>query len=1076
MGSKLSRYCEGLIEAAWLAAVIVIPLFFNVVSSRIFEPDKISILRTLALVILAAWIVKIVDQGRTQWKDVPRQGSTLRTIFRIPILFPVLLLVVVYVISSVLSIVPRTSFLGSYQRLQGTYTAFSYIVIFAALVGNMRRRDQVDRLITTIVLSSLPVALYGVLQRYGLDPVPWGGDVQNRIAANMGNSIFAAAYLIMIFPLAVGKVITVFRKILVDEGRLVSNVVRGTIYIFILILDLIAIYLSGSRGPFLGLLAGMFFLFVLLALHWNKRWLLLTSIGLALAAGVFLLVLNIPNGPLESVRDSAWVGRLGHMLDMDQRTSRVRTLIWQGAAELVAPHEPLQYPTGGEDRLNVIRPLIGYGPESMYVAYNRFYPPELAQVEKRNASPDRSHNETWDSLVTTGVIGFLIYQAVFISIFYFGLKWVGLINTRRQRNFFLALVIAFGIIAGVGFVAWQGWGFLGIGLPFGMILGLITYLTGAALAGSYQKSDSKFHEERALAMIMLLAAIVGHFVEIHFGIAIAATRTLFWTYTGALVVLGYIVPFTFEYSLQENIGSDTIEDQNSSMESNRIKRNRSRKMDQPSVSGTRSVWRGVLIPAGIVSIILVTLSFDYIANMSRSTSAIQILVESFTTLPTQNFAASYGILLLLLITWLFASAVLAFEFDLKLGDIEVLKRFGISLLVSGIIIAGFWFIRANLLASLFRTDVQTTADVLDQIRRYGNLLAFYYIYLLLILFFVARFLPAIWPAKPVFQSAASLVTAAVLSIGVLFLGYTSNLRVNQADISFKLADPFTKTNQWPGAILVYQQAIQQAPQEDHYYLFLGRAYLEYARTLQDANERQSVMNQAVNDLQRAQKLNPLDTDHTANLARIYSFWSTFAQSDQEKQAYLDKSLEYYDQALNLSPNNAGLWTELAILDMNALNQPEQAFQAAQKAGDLDPTFDRVHAILGDYYVQKADSATTENEKSGFYQQAAEQYSQATQLIANSPANYPTLYSYQLALGSVYLAINKVKEALGAYEQAFAYADNDNRWRVAESIARLYMQLGDKSSASAWGQRAQQIIPDSESVNLDQLLKQIQTMP
>ena len=133
MGSKLSRYCEGLIEAAWLAAVIVIPLFFNVVSSRIFEPDKISILRTLALVILAAWIVKIVDQGRTQWKDVPRQGSTLRTIFRIPILFPVLLLVVVYVISSVLSIVPRTSFLGSYQRLQGTYTAFSYIVIFAEI-------------------------------------------------------------------------------------------------------------------------------------------------------------------------------------------------------------------------------------------------------------------------------------------------------------------------------------------------------------------------------------------------------------------------------------------------------------------------------------------------------------------------------------------------------------------------------------------------------------------------------------------------------------------------------------------------------------------------------------------------------------------------------------------------------------------------------------------------------------------------------------------------------------------------------------------------------------------------------
>ncbi len=64
-----------------------------------------------------------------------------------------------------------------------------------------------------------------------------------------------------------------------------------------------------------------------------------------------------------------------------------------------------EFPDGREDPFNFLRPLIGYGPESMYVAYNRFYPPELTQVEKRNASPDRSHNETWDSLVITGVLG-----------------------------------------------------------------------------------------------------------------------------------------------------------------------------------------------------------------------------------------------------------------------------------------------------------------------------------------------------------------------------------------------------------------------------------------------------------------------------------------------------------------------------------------------------------------------------------------------------------------------------------------------------------------------------------------------
>ena len=39
---------------------------------------------------------------------------------------------------------------------------------------------------------------------------------------------------------------------------------------------------------------------------------------------------------------------------------------------------------------------------------NRFYPPDLAHVEARNASPDRSHNETFDSLAITGLLGFLL--------------------------------------------------------------------------------------------------------------------------------------------------------------------------------------------------------------------------------------------------------------------------------------------------------------------------------------------------------------------------------------------------------------------------------------------------------------------------------------------------------------------------------------------------------------------------------------------------------------------------------------------------------------------------------------------
>jgi hypothetical protein len=91
-------------EAAWLAAVIVVPVFFNVYSSRIFEPDKITLLRTLGLVILAAWLVKLIEQGGAQWEQIPRTGSglkaNLQSLVHIPLIGPVLALAIVYVLAT----------------------------------------------------------------------------------------------------------------------------------------------------------------------------------------------------------------------------------------------------------------------------------------------------------------------------------------------------------------------------------------------------------------------------------------------------------------------------------------------------------------------------------------------------------------------------------------------------------------------------------------------------------------------------------------------------------------------------------------------------------------------------------------------------------------------------------------------------------------------------------------------------------------------------------------------------------------------------------------------------------------
>ncbi len=50
MPTRLGALAAYLIEAAWLAALVVVPAAFNVYAQRTFEADKVTLLRSLALV------------------------------------------------------------------------------------------------------------------------------------------------------------------------------------------------------------------------------------------------------------------------------------------------------------------------------------------------------------------------------------------------------------------------------------------------------------------------------------------------------------------------------------------------------------------------------------------------------------------------------------------------------------------------------------------------------------------------------------------------------------------------------------------------------------------------------------------------------------------------------------------------------------------------------------------------------------------------------------------------------------------------------------------------------------------
>lgn len=629
-------------EACWLLALTLVPIFFNLYSARHFEPDKAVVLRSLALVAVVAVLLRWLDgfvSGGTPPGQTPAPPPApddtadpqpwWRRFVAIPLALPVLLYALVYLVTTATSVVPATSFWGSYQRLQGTYTNLSYLLLFVAIVATVRDRAQIERMITITLAASIAVAGYGVLQHLALDPLPWRGDVIARVASTMGNSIFVAAYMIMVVPFALYRLVasldaaraapaaadaradwlwTAARLLLVLAGlMLLLAVVKfgaavrtvdfrywwvlpgavvcatalwwlltigierresplpawpgllmlGFLLLFgaqfaitagaglqqsaslaeapraldwplwlfaavaaaaagygmaltlprrqaapsrlawrlqalaaaaVAALLLVAIFFTQSRGPWIGLGAGLFVFFSLLlwqamrraqaaeasARARRLRAALAAWVALTLAVGGFLLAFNLSDAPLfERLRQVPYLGRMGRLLEVDSGTGLVRRLIWAGDEH-----------AGGAIGLitsDPLRAVIGWGPESMFVAFNPFYPPSLANVEARGASPDRSHQALLDELVTRGVLGLASYLFLLLSALALGWRLMRRSDEWRWQVFFIACLSA--VIA--NFVE----GLTGIPIVstltmFWVTLGIL--LTGGAIAGHYR--------------------------------------------------------------------------------------------------------------------------------------------------------------------------------------------------------------------------------------------------------------------------------------------------------------------------------------------------------------------------------------------------------------------------------------------------------------------------------------------------------------------------------------------------------------------------------------------------------------
>ncbi|MSP11752.1 MAG: hypothetical protein EXR62_02220 [Chloroflexi bacterium] len=544
MRTRLGIFSKAASEAAFLVACVTVPVFFNFYSRRLFEPDKGAWLRTLILCGLVFWGVgalesrgesrRVKGRKRPEAEDSALVEQQTLPLLRNPLIWSIIAYLLAYLIATVFSIQPVLSWWGSYDRAEGFMAILGYGGAFGLGLAVLSRPGAIGRFWRGVCLTGIAVAFYAVLQRLGLDAGLW--DIQEptvRVFGTFGNPIFLGSYLLLVFPLtllgSLGYPFPGESRRPDKRGRLLYGTGAA--------LQAIGLILTLSRGPFLGLITEIGIILILWAVLQDRKRLLAGVLAAVIVIAGVLLVASQPDAPLKFARDLPYAGRLVGSLDATSRTSQTRLLTW-GAILKLLDREPARW-------------LVGYGSDTLILTFGQVFPEALVSLSNTVGTLyDRAHNVILDALYTGGLLGALATLGIYACAFAAGLRYVW--PAARRFQYMLLWILMAGLSLAGGGIALLAPGlnpYFGILAGLGLLAGVILWLiwhpwmeTREPNAAAESDIAEKLGREQDRAkinwpMIVLIAAIAGHLVEMQFGIAIVATSFLFWIELAVLVIL-----------------------------------------------------------------------------------------------------------------------------------------------------------------------------------------------------------------------------------------------------------------------------------------------------------------------------------------------------------------------------------------------------------------------------------------------------------------------------------------------------------------------------------------------------------
>ncbi|KKP57811.1 MAG: hypothetical protein UR48_C0010G0001, partial [Microgenomates group bacterium GW2011_GWD1_33_9] len=126
--------------------------------------------------------------------------------------WPLVIYLLVYLVSTIFSIDPRTSLLGYYSRFNGgLLSQICYVLLYWAFVSNLNKRQSLHStyyiLLSTAIASILAIGEhFGIfttcgLMKLGFTESCWVQDVQSRVFSTLGQPNWLAALLVALIPI-----------------------------------------------------------------------------------------------------------------------------------------------------------------------------------------------------------------------------------------------------------------------------------------------------------------------------------------------------------------------------------------------------------------------------------------------------------------------------------------------------------------------------------------------------------------------------------------------------------------------------------------------------------------------------------------------------------------------------------------------------------------------------------------------------------------------------------------------------------------------------------------------------------